>query len=71
MAEHAAHLLSFPQAAGARFALQCWGEFSLSDRVRREECAPRSRKARAIIAYLASQGGASASRERTWLEITS
>jgi DNA-binding SARP family transcriptional activator len=64
MAEHAAHLLSFPQAAGARFALQCWGEFSVSDRIRREERAPRSRKARAIIAYLALHGGAAVSRER-------
>jgi DNA-binding SARP family transcriptional activator len=64
MAEHAAHLLSFPQAAGARFALQCWGEFSVSDRIRHEERAPRSRKARAIIAYLALHGGAAVSRER-------
>jgi DNA-binding SARP family transcriptional activator len=64
MAERAAHLLSFPQAAGARFALQCWGEFSVSDRIRREESAPRSRKARAIIAYLALHGGAAVSRER-------
>jgi DNA-binding SARP family transcriptional activator len=64
MAEHAAHLLSFPQTAGARFALQCWGEFSVSDRIRREEWAPRSRKARAIIAYLALHGGAAVSRER-------
>jgi DNA-binding SARP family transcriptional activator len=64
MSEPTPNVLTFPEAATARFELQCWGEFSLSDRVRRAECSPRGRKARAIIAYLASHGGAVVGRER-------
>jgi DNA-binding SARP family transcriptional activator len=48
----------------ARFHLRCWGTFSLYDRLSFEDCSPRGRKARAIIAYLATQRGASVSRER-------
>lgn len=64
MSEPTPHVLTCPDAATARFELRCWGEFSLSDRVRGEDCTPRGRKARAIIAYLASHGGAVVSRER-------
>lgn len=64
MSEPTIRLLSFPEPSTVRFELRCWGEFSLFDRVGREECTPRARKARAVIAYLAAQGGASVSRER-------
>jgi TolB-like protein len=52
-----------PEPATARFELRCWGEFALFDRQRGEDCSPRGRKARAVIAYLATQGPA-ASRTR-------
>jgi DNA-binding SARP family transcriptional activator len=55
-------VLTFPEAASARFELRCWGEFALS--VRGADCTPRGRKARGVIAYLAAQGGAAVGRER-------
>jgi DNA-binding SARP family transcriptional activator len=64
MSEITPHVLTFPQAGTARFELRCWGEFSLTDRIRREDCSPRGRKARAIVAYLASHGDAAVGRER-------
>lgn len=57
-------VLSFPEPSGARFDLRCWGEFSLFDRQQQDDSSPRGRKARAIIAYLASQGGSLVSPER-------
>lgn len=57
-------VLSFPEPSAARFELKCWGEFSLFDRLQQDDGSPRGRKARAIIAYLASQSGAFVSRER-------
>jgi DNA-binding SARP family transcriptional activator/TolB-like protein len=64
MNEPTTRVLSFPDPSTARFHLRCWGEFSLYDHVLRQERAPRGRKTRGIIAYLACQGAASVSRER-------
>jgi TolB-like protein/DNA-binding SARP family transcriptional activator len=64
MAEPAAHVVSFPEASSVRFELRCWGEFRLVDRLHGQECVPPARKARAIIAYLASHGESAISRER-------
>jgi DNA-binding SARP family transcriptional activator len=64
MSEPSTRVLSFPEPATARYELRCWGEFSLVDRIRGQECAPRGRKARALIAFLASMNGAAVGRER-------
>lgn len=64
MSKPISRVLSFPESSTARFELRSWGEFSLFDRHLRQDCAPRGRKARAILAYLAAQNGAWISRER-------
>jgi DNA-binding SARP family transcriptional activator len=64
MSERSTRVLSFPEPATARYELRCWGEFSLIDRLRGSDCAPRGRKARALIAFLASHNGAAVGRER-------
>lgn len=56
MIELAMSALRTSEATTALFELRCWGEFELRDLQRGGECAPRGRKARAIIAYLAMQG---------------
>ncbi|WP_010125485.1 AfsR/SARP family transcriptional regulator [Sphingomonas sp. KC8] len=53
-----------PASRNNGFELRCWGQFALFHRGEREDCSPRGRKARAIIAYLASHNGAGTSRER-------
>lgn len=62
MNEATVSALGPPDPSSARFHLRCWGEFSLFDRLGRQAL-PRSRKARAIVAYLAAQG-APVGRER-------
>ena len=56
MIELAMSALRSSDATAAQFDLRCWGEFELRDLRRGEECTPRGRKARAIIAYLAVKG---------------
>jgi DNA-binding SARP family transcriptional activator/TolB-like protein len=57
-------VLSFPEPSSVRFVLRFWGEFRLFDRQHGAECSPHRRKARAVIAYLATHSGAAVSRER-------
>jgi DNA-binding SARP family transcriptional activator len=64
MSDPSTRILGLPEPATARFELRCWGEFSLVDRLRGVDCAPRGRKARAIIAFLSAQNSAAVSRER-------
>jgi DNA-binding SARP family transcriptional activator len=64
VSEPTTRILNFPEASAARFDLRCWGEFSLFDRLHHREVAPRRRKARALIAFLASHNGAAVGRER-------
>lgn len=63
MNEPTTRVLSFPDPSTARFHLRCWGEFALID-PRRNDCSPRGRKARGLIAHLAAQPGSPVSRER-------
>lgn len=53
-----------PASQNSGFELRCWGQFALFHRGERQDCSPRGRKARAIIAYLASHNGSGTSRER-------
>lgn len=62
MTEPSTQVLSEP--SNARFELRCWGEFRLLDRLNPAGRLPPRRKARALIAYLAAQGGTSINRER-------
>lgn len=64
MSKPTTRVLSFPEPSTARFELRCRGEFALFDRLLRQPCSPRGRKARAVIAYLAAQGGGLVNRER-------
>ncbi|CAN7579862.1 BTAD domain-containing putative transcriptional regulator [Phenylobacterium sp. LjRoot219] len=64
MSKPTTRVLSFPELSTARFELRSWGEFSLFDRHLRQDSTPRGRKARAVIGYLAAQGGDAVSRER-------
>jgi TolB-like protein len=64
MSESSTRAPSVPQPSGPRFELRCWGEFRLYDRVQRAECSPQSRKARALVAYLAAHSRTPISRER-------
>jgi adenylate cyclase len=58
------HVLSFSDPSSPRFELRCWGEFRLFDRRLEEDCTPQSRKARAILVFLAARSGTSVNRER-------
>lgn len=51
-------------APAARYELRCWGVLRLRDRVTGGEHALRSRKARAVLGYLARQPGVAVTRER-------
>jgi DNA-binding SARP family transcriptional activator len=64
MSEPTHHVVNFPAASVARFALRCWGDFSLIDRLQHRDVSPRGRKARAAIAYLATMESAAAGRSR-------
>jgi DNA-binding SARP family transcriptional activator len=64
MTEPTTPVLSFPEPSSARFDLRCWGEFRLLDRLHGADCSLHRRKARAVIAYLASNAGAAINRER-------
>lgn len=64
MGTPAIHVFRVALTSGAPYELRCWGEFALIDTVDGRNCAPRSRKARAIIAYLALLEGAATNRER-------
>jgi TolB-like protein len=47
-----------------RVRLTCWGDFALTRLGSDEDLTPRGRKARALLAYLALQGGRAVRRER-------
>lgn len=64
MDDPAADARQDPASRNNGFELRCWGQFALFHRGARQDCSPRGRKARAIIAFLASHDGAGSSRER-------
>jgi DNA-binding SARP family transcriptional activator len=47
-----------------RVQLTCWGDFALARYGTDENLTPRGRKARALLAFLALQGGRPIRRER-------
>lgn len=59
---HALPLPRDPASPNVPYVLRCWGDFDIIEKATGNSLRPRGRKARALIAYLASNAGGTANR---------